>query len=185
VTFSALDSALTGPLFATAGMAAVFSDRARVAAMLKVEEALARAEAEVGLVPKGLASAIRRLSPEDFDLATLGSATANAGVPSIPFLKALEAKLPEKLRDHVHYGATSQDLLDTALVLQMRDAYDLIEADLTAIVAGLSKLARAHRKTPQVGRTYGQHAAPITFGYTVAVWLAGIAEVAAERPLVR
>ncbi len=185
MTFSALDSALTGPLFATAGMASVFSDRARLAAMLKVEEALARAEAAHGLVPKGLAPAIRRLSPDDFDLAALGAETANAGVPSIPFVKALEAKLPERLRAHVHYGATSQDLLDTALVLQMRDAFDLIEAELAAIVAGLSRMARAHRKTPQVGRTYGQHAAPITFGYTAAVWLAGIADVAADLPRLR
>jgi 3-carboxy-cis,cis-muconate cycloisomerase len=185
MTFSALDSELTGPLFATPAMAAVFSDRARIAAMLRVEEALARAEAAQGLAPRGLAAAIRRLAPNDFDLAALGAATASAGVPAIPFVKALEAKLPEKLRGHVHFGATSQDLVDTALVLQIGDALDLIAADLAAIDAGLSKMARAHRKTPQVGRTYGQHAAPITFGYTVAVWLAGIAEVAADLPRLR
>jgi 3-carboxy-cis,cis-muconate cycloisomerase len=185
MTFSALDSELTGPLFATAEMAAVFSDRARLAAMLRVEEALARAEAASRLAPKGLAAAIRRVSPDDFDLAALGAATASAGVPAIPFVKALEAKLTERLRGHLHFGATSQDLLDTALVLQIGDALDLIEADLAAIVAGLSKMARAHRKTPQIGRTYGQHAAPITFGYTAAVWLAGIAEVAADLPRLR
>ncbi len=161
-------------------MAAVFSDRARLAAMLRVEEALARAEAADGLVPKGLAPAIARITPEDFDLAALGAATASAGVPAIPFVKALEAKLPERLRGHVHFGATSQDLTDTALVLQIGEAFDLIEADLAAIVTGLARMARAHRQTPQIGRTYGQHAAPITFGYTVAVWLAGIADVAAD-----
>ncbi len=185
MTFSALDSQLTGPLFTTAEMAAVFSDRARLAAMLKVEEALARAEAAHGLAPRRLAAAIRRIAPDDLDLAALGAATASAGVPTIPFVKALEAKLPEALRGHVHYGATSQDLLDTALALQTGDALDLIEADLAAIVTGLSRMARAHRKTLQIGRTYGQHAAPVTFGYTVAVWLAGIAEVAADLPRLR
>jgi 3-carboxy-cis,cis-muconate cycloisomerase len=185
MTFSALDSELTGPLFASAQMRAVFSDRARLAAMLKVEAALARAEAMHGLAPKGLAAAVRRIAPEDLDPDALGLETATAGMPSIPFVKAVEARLPESLRGHFHRGATSQDILDTALVLQIRDGLDLVAADLAAILAGLARLARAHRKTPQVGRTYGQHAAPITFGYTAAIWLAGIAEVAADLPRLR
>src|ERR1700690_918981 len=98
MAFAALDSELTGPLFATAEMRALFSDRARLSAFLKVEAALAEAEARQGLVPTALASAIRKLSADDFDLAALGAKTADAGVPTIPLVKAAEAKLPEKLR---------------------------------------------------------------------------------------
>ncbi len=185
MTFSALDSELTGPLFASVGMRAVFSDRAKLAAMLTVEAALARAEAAHGLVPKALATAIGRIAPGDLDIAKIGDDTATAGMPTIPFVKAVEAKLPAKLRADFHRGATSQDVLDTALVLQVADGLDLVAADLATIIAGLAKLARAHRRTPQVGRTYGQHAQPITFGYAVAVWLAGIAEVAADLPRLR
>jgi 3-carboxy-cis,cis-muconate cycloisomerase len=185
VTFSALDSALTGPLFATEEMRAVFSDHARVAAMLRVEAALARAEAKVGLVPKGLASAIGRIAPDDLDIAALGAKAADAGVITIPFVKAVEVQLPEKLRGHFHFGPTSQDLLDTATVLQMRDGLALIGDDLAEVIADLAKLARTHRKTPMVGRSYGQHAAPISFGYVVAAWLSDIAEAAADLSRIR
>ena len=185
MTFSALDSKLTGPLFSTAEMRAAFADDARIAQMLRAEAALAEAEAGHGLAPKGLAPAIRRIKPRDLAVAQLGARTAVAGIPTIPFVTAVEAKLPARLRGHLHKGATSQDILDTALVLQVADGLDLIAADLAAIAAGLARLARAHRVTPQVGRTFGQHAAPITFGYTVATWLSGIAELAAELPHLR
>jgi 3-carboxy-cis,cis-muconate cycloisomerase len=122
MTFSALDSALTGPLFATREMRDVFSDAARITAMLRVEAALARAEAKAGLVPKGLATAIARITAADFDVTEIGARTADAGVPSIPFLKTLEKKLPEGMARGVHLGATSQGLIDTALVLQMAAA---------------------------------------------------------------
>lgn len=180
MTFSALDSTLTGPLFATEAMRAVFSDRARVAAMLRMEAALARAQGA-----HDLASAIEALSPDDFDLEALGRETAVAGVPTIPFVRAVQASLPPDLERAFHKGATTQDVLDTALALQMRDALDLIEADLVAIMDGLARLAREHRATPCAGRTYGQHAAPITFGYKAALWLAGIAEAADPLPVLR
>jgi 3-carboxy-cis,cis-muconate cycloisomerase len=185
MTFSALDSALTGPLFATDAMRAVFSDSARIDAMLKVEVALARAEAAKGVVPKALAAALSRLTAADIDPGGLGAKTVDAGVPTIPFVKAVERKLPEKLRSDFHKGTTSQDILDTALVLQVADGLDLIADDLAAILAGLTRLARAHRKTPCAGRTYGQHAVPVTFGYVVASWLSGIAQVAVSLPRVR
>ncbi|HVL71442.1 MAG TPA: lyase family protein [Beijerinckiaceae bacterium] len=103
----------------------------------------------------------------------------------IPFVKALRARLPAALEPHLHRGATTQDVADTGLVLQMRAALDLVAADLDAIRAGLAALARAHRTTPSVGRTYGQHAAPVTFGYKVAVWWAGIHEVGRRLPDLR
>jgi len=178
MTFSALDSDLLGPLFATDEMRAAFADRARLAAMLRTEAALARAEARFGLVPEALAAAIEAIPAEDLDISALGQGTALAGVPSIPFVKAVQARLPKELERGFHKGATTQDIVDTALVLQVRDALALIEADLKSIVSALVALARRHRTAPCVGRTYGQHAAPVTFGYKAAVWCLGIAEIA-------
>jgi 3-carboxy-cis,cis-muconate cycloisomerase len=185
MTFSALDSTLTGPLFATDAMRSVFSDRARLRAMLRMEAALARAQAGLGLVPDTLAPAIEAISPDDLDLEALGYGTALAGVPAIPFVKAVQARLPPALEPSLHKGATTQDVVDTALVLQMWEAFDLIEAELIAVIEGLSRLAAEHRDTPCAGRTYGQHAAPITFGFKVAVWLTGVGETAAQLPWLR
>jgi 3-carboxy-cis,cis-muconate cycloisomerase len=182
VTFSALDSALHGPTYATTAMAELFSDRARLRQMLRVEAALARAEAQHGLVPEGLAPAIEQISADRLDVARLGQEAATAGIPVIPFVKAVQALLPPGLEGDFHRGATSQDIADTALVLQIREAVDLLQADLVAVLRGLEALATAHRNTPCAGRTFGQHAAPISFGYAVALWLSGIADVAAELP---
>lgn len=180
MTFAALDSALLGPLLTTAEMAAVFSDRAKIEAMLACEMALASAEANVGMVPETLALAIEAVSADVFDLAALGQATALSGVPSIPFLKVLQAHLPKELEPFLHKGATTQDIVDTATVLQMKQAFVLVRADLAQLVASLSELAKKHRLTPCVGRTYGQHAAPITFGFKAIVWCFGIADAAKQ-----
>jgi len=185
VTLSPLDSALTGPLLTTAAMRAVFSDEARLAAMLRVEAALARAEAAHGLAPPGLAAAIEAIGPERLDGVAIGRATCLSGVPTIPFVKAVQALLPPEMERAFHNGATTQDILDTALVLQCREAFALLEADLVAVIAGLATMARAHRETPCVGRTYGQHAAPLTFGFKAAVWCAGMCDVAERLPAVR
>jgi 3-carboxy-cis,cis-muconate cycloisomerase len=185
VTFSALDSRLLGPLFATDPMRAAFADEARLAHMIAVEAALARAQGRLGLVPLALAEAIAAVTPADLDLDALGAATAVAGVPVIPFVKAMQGRLPTALEPHFHKGATTQDVMDTALVLAMRDGFDLIAAELAAILSALARLAREHRATPCVGRTYGQHAAPITFGFKAAVWLSGIADAAAALPALR
>ncbi|MEA2840174.1 MAG: 3-carboxy-cis,cis-muconate cycloisomerase [Methylobacteriaceae bacterium] len=185
MTFSALDSELLGPLFATDAMRGVFSDRSRVAYKLQVEAALARAQARLGLAPRELAAAIEAISPDDLEIAALGKETAIAGVPTIPFIKAMRAKLPKELERAFHKGATTQDIVDTALVLQMRDGLQLIRDDLARTIKGLVRLARKHHGTVCVGRTYGQHAVPLTFGYKVAVWATGIAESAAELPALR
>ena len=183
MTFSALDSHLLGPLFTTAAMAACFSDQARVTAMLHTETALAAAQAGFGQVSPALAPALAALPP--LDPASLGRDTAVAGVPIIPFVRAIQARLPPELERDFHRGATTQDILDTALALQMQEAFALLATDLAATVAGLSALAVQYRDTPCVGRSYGQHAAPVTFGYKVAVWLTGIADAAAQLPAVR
>ncbi len=185
MTVSPLDSALLGPLFANDDMRAVFGDRARLAAMLRVEAALARAEARFGLVPEALAAAIEAIEADDLDISSIGAQTILSGVPTIPFVKAVQERLPKDLEPSFHKGATTQDIADTALVLQMRDAFALIAHDLDAVLAGLARLAGEHRATPCVGRTYGQHAAPLTFGYKVAVWAVGIGEVAGQLPWLR
>src|SRR5215472_6988702 len=185
MTFSALDSTILGPLFATSAMRAVFSDEARVASFLRAEEALARAEADFGIVPGDLAAAIGALTPADFDIVALGRGTALAGTPIIPFVTALQDALPPELRGHVHRGATTQDIADTGLVLQMRDAFVLIESGLADLLEALEGLVRRHTRTPCAGRTYGQHAAPVTFGFKAGVWLAGIASAASDLPALK
>ncbi len=185
MTFSPLDSALTGPLLATAGMRACFADTARLAAMLRAEAALARAEAALDLVPGGLAAAIDAIDPARLDADAIGRETALAGVPTIPFVKAIQALLPPELERAFHRGATTQDILDTALVLQCRDAFGLLATDLAATIDALVALALAHADTACAGRTYGQHAAPVTFGFKVSVWLGGLSEAAGQLPDVR
>ncbi|GJE59587.1 class-II fumarase/aspartase family protein [Methylobacterium trifolii] len=185
MAFSSLDSALLGPLFATEPMRAVFADEARVAAMLRAEAALARAQGALGLVPAALPEALEALPPGTLDPAVLGQRTALSGVPVIPFVKAVQKALPPELEAAFHKGATTQDIADTGLVLQLREAFALVEAELPPIVAGLAALAARHRETPCVGRTYGQQAAPVSFGYKAAIWGLGIAEVAARAPQVR
>ncbi|WP_407524352.1 lyase family protein [Methylobacterium oryzisoli] len=185
MTLSALDSLILGPLFATDAMRAVFTDEARIAAMLRAEAALARAQGRAGLVPDALAPALDALAPAALDPTSLGRRTALSGVPVIPFVKAVQATLPADLEPAFHKGTTTQDIADTALALQLREAFGLVAEDLGAILAGLSDLARRHRETPCVGRTYGQHAAPVTFGFKAAIWALGIAEVAADLPRIR
>jgi 3-carboxy-cis,cis-muconate cycloisomerase len=138
-----------------------------------------------GYAPPDLATAIEAVRPDDLDLDALGRETALAGVPTIPFVKAVRRLLPPALEPAFHRGATTQDILDTALVLQMRDALSLLAVDLAATLDGFAVLADRHRATPCVGRTYGQQAAPTSFGFKAAIWTAGIADVASELPRIR
>ncbi len=185
MTFSPLDSQILGPLFATDRMRAAFSDAAFVAAMLRTEAALAGAQAKVGLVPKGLAEAIEAIRPEDLYTGELGAGTTLAGVPVIPFVKAVQKRLPQDLENYFHRGATTQDIVDTALALQMQQAFAALVPDMERTMTGLTGLAQKYRQVACIGRTYGQHAAPITFGWKVASWCLGIAEVADDLPRVR
>ena len=105
MTFSPLDSPLLGPLFACDAMRAVFSDHARVGAMLRMEAALARAQSRFGLVPEALARAIEAIDPDDLDLPGLGAQTVLAGVPTIPFVKAVQQTLPKDLEPSFHKGS--------------------------------------------------------------------------------
>jgi 3-carboxy-cis,cis-muconate cycloisomerase len=168
-------SPLLGPLFETDTAAAIFADRARLQGMLDFEAALARAQARLGVIPGQAAVPIAaQARAERYDLDALGQATALAGNPAIPMVKALTAQVaavsPDAAR-FVHWGATSQDAMDTGLVLQLRAYVDLVDHDLERLAAALGRVAEEHRSTPMVGRTWLQHALPITLGVKVAGWL--------------
>jgi 3-carboxy-cis,cis-muconate cycloisomerase len=173
VAVSAIDSSVYGGLFTTPAMRAVFADEARVQRMLDVEAALARAEAKVGLIPSEAAKEITaKADVARFDLAAIGRGTELVGYPIVPLVKALGQACAGDAGRFVHWGATTQDIIDTALVLQLRDGLDLIRQDLAGIEAALAALARRYRDTPMAGRTHAQHALPITFGFKCALWLA-------------
>jgi len=166
------DSPVLGALYGTDAMRAVFDERAFLQRMLDVEAALARAQARLGIVPAEAAAAITAAARADkLDLPALAAATRNTGYPVVGLVKQLSALAGPEAGRWTHWGATTQDIMDTAVVLQMRDAFALLQAELAAVIAGLARLARAHRGTVMAGRTHLQHALPVTFGYKVAVWL--------------
>jgi 3-carboxy-cis,cis-muconate cycloisomerase len=166
------------PLFTTDGMRAVFSDRGRLQGMLDFEAALARAEAAAGVIPEPAAVAIAsHCRAEQFDTIALARAGALAGNSAIPVVRELTALVgqtdPDAAR-YVHWGATSQDAMDTGLVLQLRAALDLMDTDLGQLSDALTRLAAEYKLTPVAGRTWLQHATPITFGLKVAGWLSAV-----------
>jgi 3-carboxy-cis,cis-muconate cycloisomerase len=168
-------ASLTGLMFSTEAMQAVFSAQACVQGMLDFEAALARAEADTGVIPASAAAPIAACcEAARLDLPALATAAASAGNLAIPLVKQLTAVVAQSDKDaskYVHWGATSQDAIDTGLVLQLRRALDLIDADLAGLADALAHLARQHRATPVVGRTWMQHALPVTFGLKAAGWL--------------
>jgi 3-carboxy-cis,cis-muconate cycloisomerase len=166
-----LDSALFRDMFGTEAMRAVFADAALVGRYLEVEAALARAEATLGVIPAEAARAIEaaaRTITIDWD--RFRHETETVGYPIIALVHQLAEAAGEAGR-YVHWGATTQDIMDTATVLQLRTALDLVAADVEALRGILAGLARAHRDTPMAGRTHLQQALPVTFGYKAAVWL--------------
>ena len=163
---------LTGPMSASADMLQVFSDQVAVQRMLDFEAALARAEAAHGVIPAAAVAPIAACCQvARLDLPALAQAAAAAGNLAIPLVKQLTAAVLQddaEAGKYVHWGATSQDAIDTGLVLQMRDAFDLLEADVAALADALAGLARAHRDTSMVGRTWMQHALPTSLGLKMA-----------------
>ena len=176
-TVSVTDSRLLGQLFASADMARMFDDTARLKGMLDFEGALARAEAALDLIPHDAAATISECcKPELFDLDELGAATALAGNPAIPLVKALTAKVEGDAARYVHWGGTSQDVIDTGLALQMRDGLRQLRARVTTLGEAVAGITEVHRATPAIGRTLQQHAAPIPFGLRTAGWLGALAD---------
>lgn len=172
VSSTVIDSILFRDAFGTPAMREVFSDRRLIERYIEVEVALARAEARCGVIPAEAAEVIARESRlERIDFDHMRHETDIVGYPILPLVHQLVAMCGDAGR-YVHWGATTQDIMDTANVLQVRDALDLVEADIRTLRALLADLAKKHRDTPMAGRTHLQHALPVTFGYKVAIWLA-------------
>lgn len=162
-------------LLGTPEMNAIFSDAAWVQRMLDAEAALARAEEAAGLIPPGTAGRIEAACrAEHFDAAAIAAQGAVAGTPVIPLVRMLVERVEGDAANYVHLGATSQDIIDTGLMLQMRDALDLLANQLVRLGGYCADLAEHHRATPTVARTLGQHAVPMPFGLKAAQWLAAV-----------
>ena len=164
--------------FTASDMREVFCDQGRVQAMLDFEAALARAEARVGLIPSSAVAPIEAAcSAGLYDFAALGEAIATAGNSAIPLVKALGKQIAAsdaQAERYVHLGATSQDVMDSGLVLQLRRALELIDSDLAQLGQTLATQAQRHVSTPLAGRTWLQHATPVTLGMKIAGWLGAV-----------
>ena len=168
---SVLESTLFKDMFGTAAMRAVFDDAATVRRYVETEVALARVQGRLGVIPAEAARAIEaRADASALDMALLREETEIVGYPILPLVHQLSRQCGAE-GEYLHWGATTQDIMDTATVLQVREALELVDADLEALDAILDSLAAQYRDTPMAGRTHLQHALPITFGYKAAVWL--------------
>jgi len=165
------DSEIYGALWGTAEMRALFSDVTQLQLMLDVECALARAEAKLGLVPQQVAETISKAAQvENLRIERIAAGTRETGVPVPALVTEIGRVAGEQAARYIHLGATTQDILDTALVLQMRRALEYLRRDLVALARTLATRASEYRDTPMAGRTHLQHAVPITFGLKCAVW---------------
>jgi 3-carboxy-cis,cis-muconate cycloisomerase len=166
---------LLDQLFGAEAVQQIFSDRSRLQRMLDFEAALARAQAKAGVIPYSAVVPIEAKCQADlFDLNAIAKAASTAGNLAIPMVKQLTTLVAvddKGASGFVHWGAASQDATDTGLVLQLRDALDFIEAAAAELSALLASLARQHRNTPVVSRTWMQHALPTLFGLQVVGWL--------------
>jgi 3-carboxy-cis,cis-muconate cycloisomerase len=164
------DAGLLAPGWAGSPAASATSDSAFLGALLDAEAALTRAQAGLGLAPDAAASAVSAVTAADLDVRSIALRARGGGNPVIPLVADLTAAVGKEYGPYVHRGATSQDILDTALMLVARRTLDLILADLERTARALGRLAAAHRDTVMPGRTLTQHAVPTTFGLKAAGW---------------
>jgi 3-carboxy-cis,cis-muconate cycloisomerase len=171
-------SPLLAPMLSSAAMRAICDDVACLQHMLDFEAALARAEAANGIIPTSAADTIAKAcKASSFDLGALAEAATRSGNLAIPLVKALTAEVAKAGADaarYVHWGATSQDVIDTAAMLTLRAATDALLGDIDRAITGFAKLARRHRNTPVVARTWLQHALPMPFGLKLAEYAAAL-----------
>jgi 3-carboxy-cis,cis-muconate cycloisomerase len=171
-------SPLLAPMLSSAAMRRVCDDLTYLQHMLDFEAALARAEAATGVIPASAADTIAKAcKAESFDLAALAEAATRSGNLAIPLVKALTADVAKADADaarYVHWGATSQDVIDTAAMLGLRAAIDALLSDIDRAIAGFAKLATQHRDTAMVARTWLQHALPMPFGLKLAEYAAAL-----------
>ena len=184
---SIFDSPLFSKLFPTGETGRLFSDSAAIRAMLLVEGALAKAQGTSGMIPETSAAAIHRASLEiQVDPGALATSTGQNGVCIPGLVDAFRAEMnaPEHAQ-FVHWGATSQDIIDTALMLRLRQALALAESDLGGLLSRLADMAEKHADTPMAARTYGQVATPTTWGAVVAQWGLPLADALQALPGLR
>jgi 3-carboxy-cis,cis-muconate cycloisomerase len=175
MTATALDSAIFRDIFSTPQMREVFSDEARTGYYLEIEAALARAQARLGIIPQEAAREIeRQCRIENIDLARLKQQTERIGYPILGVVQQIVGLCADGLGEWCHWGATTQDITDTAAIMQIRAALDLVEQDMEAIATALADLARRYRDTPMAGRSNLQQAVPLTFGFKMAALLAAM-----------
>ena len=169
------NSKIWGEMFGTKEMRDVFSDETTVQLYLDVEAALARSQSKLGIIPKEAGekiTAAANLTWINWDI--LKTRTEIVGYPILPLVEQLSLSVDDGYGQYCHWGATTQDIMDTADVLQIRKGITLLSKDLNAIAVALSKIVKKHINTPMAGRTHLQHALPIPFGYKAATWLSSI-----------
>ncbi len=177
---------LTDPIFGDGSIQAVLDDTAVMAAMVRTEIALARAQAELDIVPKPSAQAIAsELDGYEVPTQALSQGVRDAGVPVPALVQTLRTRLNARDADWLHFGATSQDIVDTAMCLCLRDAMDILGGNLAALIDSLAQHATSHERTLMLARTRGQLATPISFGLRLAQWAQPLIALEAELPEIR
>jgi 3-carboxy-cis,cis-muconate cycloisomerase len=170
-----IDSAIFQGIFSSDAMRQVWSDENRTQKYLDIEAALAKVQGHLGLIPQEAADEIvSHCRLEQIDMARLRQQTERIGYQILGVVSQLNSLCRDKLGEYCHWGATTQDITDTATVLQIREALDIVDRDLTAISDAMAKLAKTHRDTPMIGRSNLQQAIPVTFGYKMAGLLSAI-----------
>src|SRR5712672_1637007 len=175
MTATAIDSAVFRDIFSTEAMRRVFSDENRIQKYLDFEAGLARAQARLGIIPQNACDEIvKHCRVEEIDIAKVKTQTERIGYPVLPVVQQLVGLCANGLGEWCHWGATTQDITDTAAILQIRAALDLVEKDMEAVAAALADLSRRYRDTPMAGRSNLQQAVPLTFGFKTAALLAAM-----------
>ncbi|KAJ5121978.1 L-Aspartase-like protein [Penicillium atrosanguineum] len=171
---SAIDSSIFRTLFGTEEIRKVFDDEAYIRRCVDAEAALARAQSQCNVIPSEIGAMVtQRVKESKLDLERLRHETEIVGYPILPLVRQLSAICGEEAGKYVHWGATTQDIMDLASVLQMKEGLDIVERLLKDVIKTLRELSEKYKDTPMAGRTHLQHALPVTFGYKCAVWLSG------------
>ncbi len=172
---SVVDSPFFKDLFGTDEMRAIFTEVNQLQKWLDVEAALARVEARLGIIPETAAEVItQHARAEEMSIEAMKRDIDVTRHPIVPLIRELQRHCPGDTGEYIHWGTTTQDIMDTGLVLQLREAFDILHRDMRRLEEALLGQAERHRDTVMAGRTHGQQALPITFGYKVAVWVAEV-----------
>ena len=159
-------------MFVTAEMLEVFSEKSQFSSWLETEAAIAKVQGMLGMIPENASAGIQKAAKlENLNMDLMREEYLRVGFPILPLVQQLTAACDEESARWVHWGATTQDIIDTGLILQIRRGLNLLEAELLAVMAAVASLADEHRNTVMTGRTFKQQAVPITFGFKAAIWL--------------